>query len=86
MQNGLVERFNGRPRDEYLNEQVFASLAEARALIEAWRIDDNTIRPHGRLGGCRRRSIMRRGSIHPPGNGRIIAPGANEERTLHSNG
>ena len=38
-QNALVESFNGRLRDECLNEHVFGSLAEARRLIEAWRND-----------------------------------------------
>jgi putative transposase len=50
MQNGLVESFNGCLCDECLNEHLFASLAEARALIEAWRVEYNTIRPLGRLG------------------------------------
>jgi putative transposase len=36
-QNAFVESFNGRFRDECLNEEVFASIAEARVLIEAWR-------------------------------------------------
>ncbi len=50
MQNGFVESFNGRMRDECLNEHVFATLAEVRRIVEAWRIDYNTVRPHGRLG------------------------------------
>jgi putative transposase len=50
MQNAFVESFNGRLRDECLNEHVFATLSEARRIIEAWRIDYNTVRPHGRLG------------------------------------
>ena len=50
MQNAFVESFNGRLRDECLNEHVFATLAEARHIVEAWRIDYNTVRPHGRLG------------------------------------
>ena len=45
-QNGFVESFNGRLRDECLNEEVFASLAEARAVIERWRLDYNHVRPH----------------------------------------
>ena len=39
MQNGFVESFNGRLRDEYLNEHLFATLNEARQIIEEWRID-----------------------------------------------
>jgi len=50
MQNAFVESFNGRMRDECLNESVFTTLAEARRIVEAWRIDYNTVRPHGRLG------------------------------------
>ena len=46
MQNGFVESFNGRLRDECLNEHLFSSLPAARELIETWRIDYNTKRPH----------------------------------------
>lgn len=49
MQNGFMESFNGKLRDECLNENVFTSLAEARRLIEAWRIDYNEVRPHSSL-------------------------------------
>jgi putative transposase len=38
-QNGFMESFNGKLRDECLNEHVFSSLAEARRIIETWRID-----------------------------------------------
>jgi putative transposase len=51
MQNGFVESFNGRLRDECLNEHLFANLNEARQIIEAWRIDYNTNRPHTSLNG-----------------------------------
>jgi putative transposase len=51
MQNGFVESFNGRLRDECLNEHVFPSLAVARRLIEDWRVDYNSHRPHSSLGG-----------------------------------
>src|ERR1700712_4630772 len=44
MQNGFVESFNGRLRDECLNEHLFANLNQARQLIEEWRIDYNTNR------------------------------------------
>jgi putative transposase len=50
MQNGYMESFNGKLRDECLNEHVFGSLAEARRIIEAWRIDYNEVRPHSSLG------------------------------------
>ena len=51
MQNGFVESFNGRLRDECLNEHLFTNLKEAREIIEAWRIDYNTNRPHTSLNG-----------------------------------
>jgi putative transposase len=50
-QNGFVESFNGRLRDECLNEEVFASLVEARAVVEQWRLDYNCVRPHSAHGG-----------------------------------
>ncbi len=43
--------FNGKLRDECLNEEVFGSLAEARAVIERWRLDYNHVRPHSAHGG-----------------------------------
>ena len=49
-QNGLIESFNGRFRDECLNQEWFSSLKEARQLIEAWRVGYNTKRPHSSLG------------------------------------
>ncbi|MBA4082999.1 MAG: IS3 family transposase [Erythrobacter sp.] len=51
MQNGFVESFNGRLRDECLNETLFTSLAHARFVLAAWRHDYNTVRPHSKLGG-----------------------------------
>ena len=48
-ENGYVESFNGRLRDELLNGEVFNSLADARVLIEAWRKHYNTIRPQSSL-------------------------------------
>lgn len=48
--NGHIESFNGKRRDECLKVQQFADLAEAQARIEAWRHDDNVHRPHGSLG------------------------------------
>lgn len=49
-QNAFIESFNGRLRDELLNETLFVSLAHARAVLAAWRLDYNTIRPHSGLG------------------------------------
>ena len=47
--NAFAESFNGRFRDECLNQHGFASLEEARQTIETWRVDDNTERPHRAL-------------------------------------
>ena len=46
----FIESFNSRLRDECLNGHVFLSLTEARATIEAWRLDYNQRRPHSSLG------------------------------------
>ena len=50
MQNAFIESFNGRLRDEFLNETTFTSLAQARALLEEWRRDYNGVRPHSGIG------------------------------------
>jgi putative transposase len=50
MQNAFIESFNGRLRDELLNETMFTSLAQARVALECWRADYNDARPHSRLG------------------------------------
>lgn len=50
VENAFIESFNGRLRDECLNGHQFASLAEAQAIIEAWRMDYNHHRPHTSLG------------------------------------
>jgi putative transposase len=51
IENAFVDSFNGKFRDECLNQHWFASVAEARQLIEAWRVDYNTLRPHNALRG-----------------------------------
>ena len=50
-QNAFAESFNGRLRDECLNETLFTSMAHARAELARWRRDYNTVRPHSKLGG-----------------------------------
>jgi transposase InsO family protein len=50
MQNAFIESFNGRLRDELLNETLFTSLAQARVALECWRQDYNGSRPHSKLG------------------------------------
>ncbi len=49
-ENGYVESFNGKLRDELLNAEVFNTLAEAKVLISQWRVHYNTVRPHSSLG------------------------------------
>ena len=49
VQKAYIESFNGRFRDECLNEHWFSSLHEARVLIERWRRDYNEVRPHSAL-------------------------------------
>ncbi len=48
--NGYVESFNGKFRDELLSCEIFNTLAEAKVLIEQWRVHYNTARPHPSLG------------------------------------
>ena len=52
VENAYIESFNGKFRDECLNEHWFVSLADAQATIEAWRVDYNTVRPHSSLDGA----------------------------------
>ena len=49
-ENGYVECFNGKLRDELLNGEVFNTLKEAQVLIEEWRRHYNRVRPHSSLG------------------------------------
>ena len=49
-ENGYIESFNGKLRDELLNREIFTTLTEARALIKQWRKEYNHIRPHSSLG------------------------------------
>jgi putative transposase len=49
-ENGYIESFNGKLRDELINGEIFTTLFEAQVLIESWRKDYNQIRPHSALG------------------------------------
>src|SRR6201999_3053994 len=49
-ENGYIESFNGKLRDELLDREVFDTLLEAKVLIERWRHSYNTVRPHSSLG------------------------------------
>jgi putative transposase len=95
-QNAFAESFNGRLRDELLNETLFTSLAHAREALDAWKQDYNTVRPHSGLGNLppavyarlsdpekqRDGTLRSLGGFAP----RPVAPpsqtGSNDERTL----
>lgn len=49
-ENGYIESFNGKLRDELLNGEIFDTITEARVLTERWRKEYNQIRPHSSLG------------------------------------
>jgi len=49
-ENGYIESFNGKLRDELLDREIFYTLHEAKVLIERWRQEYNTFRPHSALG------------------------------------
>jgi putative transposase len=68
VQNAYVESFNGRFRDECLNQHHFLDLADARALIEGWREDYNALRPHTSLGGASPEEFIvgHAGRVRPP--------------------
>ncbi len=49
-ENGYVESFNGKLADELLDREIFDTLLEAKVLIDRWRVEYNTRRPHSSLG------------------------------------
>jgi len=49
-ENGYIESFNGKLRDELLNGEIFTTLIEAKVLIEEWKKEYNQVRPHSSLG------------------------------------
>jgi putative transposase len=95
-QNAFIESFNGRLRDECLNETLFTSLGHARAVLAAWQRDYNTQRPHSKLGwltpaefaiGNARCKQRPSGAAQPEGSAPMaVAPtarmGSNQEGTL----
>jgi putative transposase len=66
-QNAFIESFNGRFRDECLNENWFLNLADARRIIEAWRLDYNSSRPHSALGYATPEEFAASHQGHAPG-------------------
>lgn len=68
-QNAFIESFNGRFRDECLNDHWFTSLAQARILIAAWRRDYNEVRPHSALGYLTPAEFAARHRVNSPDGG-----------------
>jgi len=66
IQNAFVESLNGRFREECLDQHHFVSIDDARALIESWREDYNSIRPHTSLRGLSPEEFLRRVSSGSP--------------------
>ncbi|MDR4305388.1 IS3 family transposase [Chelatococcus sambhunathii] len=97
-QNGFIESFNGRLRDELLNETMFRSLPHARAVLEAWRRDYNEQRPHSKLGWVTPRAYASailetagRSAVQPDSSAlrpleTAIDDGSDHDRTLASAG
>jgi len=95
-QNAFIESFNGRLRDELLNETLFTSLAQARVVLAAWKDDYNMVRPHSALGNLTPAEYVDRSASQPQRGGtlrytegsapRPVAPpspmGSNETGTL----
>jgi putative transposase len=74
-QNAFIESFNGRLRDELLNETLFVSLSYARSLLAEWRLDYNTVRPHSAIG-----------NVPPADFAKLSDPAMQRGRTLRSLG
>ena len=62
VQNAYIESFNGRLRDECLNEHWFGTLAEVRRIVAAWRHDYNSVRPHSALSNLTPDEFAAKGS------------------------
>lgn len=80
-QNAYVESFNGKLRDECLNENWFTSLADAREKIETWRREYNTIRPHSSLNDLTPEEFVKAEgrAFSPPSTTRALNTGKAEE-------
>jgi transposase InsO family protein len=65
-ENPFVESFNGRVRDELLNVEEFGSLLEAQVIVESWRTEYNTFRPHSSLDGLTPAEYVKTWTINQP--------------------
>ena len=70
-QNAFIESFNARLRDELLNETLFTSLAQARAVLAAWQDDYNNARPHSALGNLTPTEYAKRSAPGPQRDGTL---------------
>jgi len=82
-QNAFVESFNGRLRDELLNETLFVSLAHARSALEYWRDDYNTVRPHSAIGNVSPSEFAKLGVPAMQRGGTLRSLGAPRPAPLH---
>jgi putative transposase len=71
-ENGYIESFNGRLRDEILDRELFYSVKEARVVVEDWRLEYNNLRPHSGLGYMTPAAFA--GSCNPPGSATLRLP------------
>jgi putative transposase len=81
-QNAFIESFNGRLRDELLNETLFTSLAQARAALSTWKDDYNTIRPHSSLGDLTPSEFADRSVPRPQRGGALRYAGGSAPRPV----
>lgn len=82
-QNAFIESFNGRLRDELLNETLFASLAHAREVLSIWKGDYNTVRPHSAIGNVPPASTPNSANPRCNGTGCLSYHGAPRHVPLH---
>ncbi len=84
IQNAFVESFNGRFREECLDQHHFVSIDDARALIESWREDYNSIRPHTSLRGLSPEDFLHRVSSGSPSDTRSSGADAQHQLTINT--
>ena len=82
-QNAFIESFNGRLRDELLNETLFTSLAHAREALAIWKDDYNTVRPHSALGNLTPAAFAKLSAPACNGTGRCATSRAPRPVPLH---
>ena len=82
-ENGHIESFHDKLRDECLNRELFGSFLEARVILESWRVEYNDLRPHSSLGYLSPSEYMRKnqsdGGCAPPNPAPLAAAGVRGE-------